>query len=913
MTMVSGEINPGLVLSGFGGEAPTVPEHLLEGTVSPDALNIDYRDGTLRKRGGVARLSRHNVLDGGLWVRRSGADWCGIVDSAGSLAMSGTPHTYECVVVPLFSAVDSDYQVWRHITTGTEGTSLWLINVASAYKWRLVVKTSAGTSSVTSSVSVTDETPKVVTAAYDSGTNEISLNVGGTVDTVSLGGATYTTPSGKMRFGGESASDDGAGAVLSDFRVWGGTVAATLQSTLRALLPDEQTAALLAWWRFQQSDPLSDSSGNDEDLAAGGLFVGGYVPGADGFAPIDVLVSAKFSGTWYLVMAGTRDMVYSGQMRANTVLNVQARLGNYGPDASTGRGPFRMQAVPYREYVVFMNGYGENTLVAWSAIDLGQLSYAAPTSTTAPDATAAGSGGSLSAGDYLYHYAVYNSVTGVESAVGLFSSSVTAVLNDAVTLDLTSNGFMPDRYFPGADTLRIYRTEADGAAFYLLTEEDIAATTYEDTASDASIAVPANLKPAYAGYALPSRFCVEMDDRLFLGNQAGYESRLVYTERSSLGAFYAENYIDVGYGDGDVLVGGYGVADRAVVFKRRSAWLAVSGGGEVAIYKLAAGVGCVQHATIAAAHSALYWMGEGGVYTMPLPLGSGSPQSLTGGQWRDFFTGFTDADYENCAGVWDPINERYLLTLTMDGVRKVLVFTASSQAWALWEGDIESFAVLGGGGTNKVYCGWRGHLSELNSGLGDGGNPHSTEHEFSGTVSSGTANTLTDSTATWTVPSAVVNGRLSGLQNVTVTVMDAAGANVQERTIVGNTGTALTVATDWDTNPAAGWTYMLGAIEATWRSPKMGMDRWDRRKALDRVEVLNVPPSSASGDESTVFVSVDDGTEETFDNAADSRLVEVGVRAGHGREFVVGVRQTSADMTFEVGAVALPFLPGEGY
>jgi len=62
-----------------------------------------------------------------------------------------------------------------------------------------------------------------------------------------------------------------------------------------------------------------------------------------------------------------------------------------------------------------------------------------------------------------------------------------------------------------------------------------------------------------------------------------------------------------------------------------------------------------------------------------------------------------------------------------------------------------------------------------------------------------------------------------------------------------------------------------------------------------------------------LYVSVDDGAEETFDNAADSRLVEAGVRAGHGREFVVGVRQTSADRTFEVGAVALPFLPGEGY
>lgn len=913
MVMASGELDHRLALQGFAGEAPSVPEHLLDGNVSPDALNIDYVDGTIRKRGGVSRLSRHNLLGGGLWVRRSGADWSGIIETVSGFGVAGTLHTYECVVQPLFSAVGADYQVWRHITSSTNGTSLWFAEDSGTYYYEARVQHSGGTLAVRGA-SCSNTIPRVVTVSFDTATKTLRLQVGGaaagnTDDDDTIGAETYTQPAGKMRFGGESGHDDVVSAVISDFRIWGGTVAHTLQTSLRSLLASEQTAALLAWWPFLQSAPLEDASGNGETLSVsgGGLFVDGYTAGPS-HAPVLSMTGAKFSGFWYLVMAASATTVYEGQVRANTVMAVEARLGNYGP--VNGRGPYRTQLVPYREYVVAMNGYGANVLAQWGGTGGSWLSLPAPTASSAPTATPAGSGGSLSAGVYQYLYSLYNSTTGVESAVGAFISSATAVSNDEITLDLTSGSFMPDRYFPGVDEIRIYRTVAGGSEYYYLDAVAMDATSYVDDLADASL-IDQGARPLFVGYAAPSRFGFEMDDRLWLGNQSGNESRLVYTERFTLAAFYAENYVDVGYGDGDELTGAYGVADRAVAFKRRSLWL-VTGGGEVSVYKLASGVGCVQHATIAASHDALFWMGEGGVYTMPLPLGSGSPLSLTGAQWRTFFAALTDADYESCSGVWDAFQERYLLSLTVGGVRKVLVYTSRTQAWALWDCDLEGFTVLSGGGANRVYCGWRGYLAELGVGLNDGGNPHATSHAYSGTVTGGGAYTLTDSAATWTAVSDVVNGRLSGLNNVSVTVMDADGENVQTRTVVDNTGTELTVSEAWDENPAAGWTYMLGAIEGRWRSPLLGLERWDRRARLDRVRVLNVPPSSASGDESTVFVSVDSGAEETFVNGADDRYVELGVRGGHGRECVVGVRQTSADATFEVGAVVLPFLPSEG-
>lgn len=984
--MVSGEMEKGVELSAFAGEAPTVPEHLLPGNVSPDGLNIDYVDGTLRKRAGVARLSRHNALGGGLFVRNAGSDWAARVSSASSISFSGTLHTYECVVCPVFSAVGADFQVWRHVTSGSAGTSLWLKVSGGQYLYEARVTHSGGTLAV-SGATAASEVPRVVTVSFDTGTKVLRLQVGGaaasnTDDDDTIGANTYTQPAAGMRFGGESGSDDVVGAVLSDFRIWDGTVAQTMQTTIRALYASEVTSALKAWWRFLQPNGGVDSSGNGESLGAGGLFVGGFVPGVDCFAPLDVVVSGKFYGLWYLVLVATRDTVYQGQLQANTVMSVVARMGNDDPSATTRRGAFRMQALPYRDGVVFLNGHGENRVVTWSTGVQDWLSYEAPVASSAPTVTAAGSGGSLSAGLYQYVFSIYNSLTGVESAIGTFIASQTAVSSDELTINFVSGGFMPDRYFPGADKIRIYRTKAALGVFYFRAEVDIADTVFVDGAADSTLV---ELMPDRMGYAAPSRFAFELNDALWLGNQAGAESRLVFTDPFTLGAFHSDNYRDIGAGDGDVLTGGIGISDRGLVFKRRSMWLVAGAGSQVQVDPFIVGVGCVQHATIAASHDTLFWMGEGGVYAMGLPLG-GAPVSLTGGTWRSFFADFTDADYENCSAVWDAFHERYILSMMLGTVRKVLVYTTRNKAWALWDVDASGFVVLSGGGTNEVFCGWRGYLAQLGSGLNDGGNPHATAHGATGTVTGATSTTLTDSTATWTAITAVANGRLSGLQQVDVTVWDSAGGNEQTRMIIGNTGTVLTVDEVWDVTPAAGWVYHLGAIEGRWRSARLGLQRWDHEQRLERVRVLNVVPAAAEAisfasldlawdggtgtqyvtdsdggclfeaghvgkafvidgdayvvetvlhpnyvtvnleigtstgstgvlagadnvDESEVFVVCDDLDEETVVNAAASRYVQAWV-GGRGREVVVGVRQTSGDETFDVGAFVLPFVPG---
>jgi hypothetical protein len=900
------ELVSGQPLQAFAGERPGIPEHLLPGNVSPDGLNIDYREGTLRKRFGVKRLSRSGAVSGGVWVRSVyGSTKMAILETGAGVTLGGTLHTYECVVAPRWASVDGDYQVWRHVTSGSDGTGLWLKVSGGVYKWEARVKHSGGTLAVTQSsgTNPVSNTAQVVTVQYDAGTKDLTLTVAGTSWTGNIGGNTYTQPSGKFILGGESGSAYHLGAIVSDFRIWDGTVAASLQSLLRPLTSSEKTSALEAWWRFLPGAVFTDSGANANaftDVTGSTVRnreqVGGFVPGLDTFDRIECVVPLGVeAGSWFSVWCATRRAVYRGDARGNAFLTSPIPVGSGALSA------YRMQGLRYRGFALFVNGGSENTIAIVGTLGgFAQLSFAAPRLNAGGiTITAAGSGGSLSAGDYLYVFSVYSTVTGVESAVAPVLSDVTAVLSDKATLDFTTGGFMPDRYVAGADKIRIYRTEANASVFYFVADVDIDTTSYEDGASDASIAVSSGRLNAYLGYAAPSRFAFEMDDRLWLGNQASAVNRLVYTEKFTLGAFYSENYVDVGAGDGDSLTGGIGVGALAVVFKRRSAWLVSSAGGAVQVQPLAAGVGCVQHATIAASHNAVYFLAEGGVYRLPLPLGAGAPEALMGPEWRSFFAAFTDDDFESCSGAWDPIGRRYVLGMRLDDEAMCLVWTASTEAWALWNADVGGFAYLSGGGENGLYCGWRNCLALLDGSTYDGA-----AAAYSGTLTGATSTTLTDSAATWPAASSSPNGDTL-LLNVVVTVMDSTGGNVQSRTIIYNTGTVLTVDSAWTVTPSAGWRYMLGAIEGRWRSPRMALDRWDREKRIDQVRMLNVTPSAASGDESTGVFVADDRDEETFANSADARRVPFAPAQGQCFEVSVGVRQLSCVDTFEVGGIAL--------
>jgi len=566
--------------------------------------------------------------------------------------------------------------------------------------------------------------------------------------------------------------------------------------------------------------------------------------------------------------------------------------------STSGIRDFRAQLLAYRGLVVVLNGYGENYVAQYADL----LSLPAPVLVSGLTISAAGSGGNIDLGVHKYLFSIYNSTTGAESAVATTITTKTAAANDKFTLDFTSGGWNAGTY-AGADKIRIYRTKAGGAVYYFVAEIAIASTSYIDNTADSGLVTILN---SYHGYAAPSRFGFVFNDSLWLGNQLFGESRLVYTEAGTLADFFSDNYVDIGLGDGDELTGGIAVGDRCCVFKRRSIWGVSGVAGSVGVRLLFPGVGCVQHATIAASDDAVYWLAEGGVYRMSLPLGAGTPESLTLNGWRDFFAAMDNSDYEECSAVWDGASERYILSLRVDGARVVLVFCARRNAWALWDVEANGFCVGRVDGASRIYCGWRRWVALFEEGRSDGLYlVDSFDQPMRGVATGGSTTTLENSGAAWLSSFGGI------LQDVDVTVVRADGN--ETRRVTGNTATTLTVDSPW-TAPEAGDVYYLGAIRATWRTPRVGMVRWDVSSRLDRVRVLCRAPVSDVEAEGlvTVAVQMDERLpRETFSLRVGDRLSSFGVDKGSCTEVRVGIEDFSPDQTFDVAGLALAVAPLE--
>ncbi len=92
-----------------------------------------------------------------------------------------------------------------------------------------------------------------------------------------------------------------------------------------------------------------------------------------------------------------------------------------------------------------------------------------------------------------------------------------------------------------------------------------------------------------------------------------------------------------------------------------------------------------------------------------------------------------------------------------------------------------------------------------------------------GTVTAGTASTLTDSTAAWITTSPALTG-------VAVQKISATTGASETHIISSNTATALTICDTWTANPAAGDTYYVGGIPSDLRTGRIFCGTVERKK-----------------------------------------------------------------------------------
>lgn len=274
------------IVKGFRGEERNSGEPLLEDRVSPDALNVDYGRGTLRRRGGFVKLHSEAVKEGGVRVANAAGARRIQVRSSTTFDLS-SEFTFEVFVV-VHSYSGAGVIACKRPASLTSGWSLDFTGGAFVFS----VVDSGGTARVaTSAAFALGKRYHVVGRKSAAGVVDISVN--GTVVTGATGSG-YTNNTEAISFGGLSYTAQTSDMTVDDARIWSvyRTNAQVLATSLRELIESEvDDTTLLGYWPMNDGkwNGVYDGSLNRNSgvFVDGGVsFVRGLVPsqGLEGFA-----------------------------------------------------------------------------------------------------------------------------------------------------------------------------------------------------------------------------------------------------------------------------------------------------------------------------------------------------------------------------------------------------------------------------------------------------------------------------------------------------------------------------------------------------------------------------------------------------------------------------------------------------
>jgi hypothetical protein len=170
---------------------------------------------------------------------------------------------------------------------------------------------------------------------------------------------------------------------------------------------------------------------------------------------------------------------------------------------------------------------------------------------------------------------------------------------------------------------------------------------------------------------------------------------------------------------------------------------------------------------------------------------------------------------EKCQAVFNQTYNWYMMIYPAEGSTacdRMLIYDISSLQWVIWKiraNCIHMIAESEDG--QEVYKPWIGTVGGFVYKLCTGNNLGSTSGTLNGaTTGLGTA-TLTDSSASFFTTG-------DGLKDVYLSRFTAAGEFIEEQKILSNTGTIITVDTNWTNAYQSGETYEVGSIRWEWKS-----------------------------------------------------------------------------------------------
>lgn len=218
------------------------------------------------------------------------------------------------------------------------------------------------------------------------------------------------------------------------------------------------------------------------------------------------------AGIEYKTAAGlTKVLVFGTDGTASGGIFGEFASGSVSAISSSLSGTVRPNFVQFDALCFFYNGTDAPILYDGTATR--QVGITKPA--TAPTAVQGTTGSLTQLGTYIAAYTYYNSVTGAESSPSALSASVTLTgANDDITWTISAGSATT------ADTIRFYRSVANGNTLYLEGTAAISATSFISTAADSALGRQIELDNsritdllATSNYA---RFPTVADNRVFL-------------------------------------------------------------------------------------------------------------------------------------------------------------------------------------------------------------------------------------------------------------------------------------------------------------------------------------------------------------------------------------------------------------
>lgn len=481
-----------------------------------------------------------------------------------------------------------------------------------------------------------------------------------------------------------------------------------------------------------------------------------------------------------------------------------------------------------------------------------------------------------------------------DDARGPISYSDVSVTLSNQKADITD---IPPSYDTQVDTIRIYRTKAGGTAFYRLT--DIAnpvlgsgnASLLGDATADSELV---ELADEYLGVPDRSVVVFSHEDRVFLGNQIGQESRVIYSEPGYYERFAPDNWLYAGRGDGDEITGGISLGSRALLTKRHSLWLLQS--GPYRATKLWEGCGCISHNTLSVGGSGVYFLSASGV--MMWTDGS-IPVKVGGNSQKPIWDLLEESKWATACGVYYPSTMEYWVSFnTSTGERITMVWSETSQAWAKLDLPVDAYCVasLDGGGQSLIGA-IEGYVVELRKGENDGVDVNDSNYTLTGAVTAGAAQYIDVDV---TLPTSG-----SGIAGVKVWVYDASG-NRQQRIAYHNTSSRIYVDAPWSTTPDNTYTFVLGGFDWRWKSTRLHFGDGVPSTSLCAVRIL----STIHGQQPTVAIRHwGDGVEGKAQSSVlsyNKRWADVPIQ-NNGHETEIQFSNSQPDRPVEIESFSLEY------